>query len=885
MSREERGARSYKPPSVGRGKLGRGRARSQKTENEDIQTNSSFREAKARWSRISFNIAGTLLWRAAATSGRVGPDDNEPAAAKETEHRGICVRNFSCNPINGARHRHPLHRGSGVRRSCCCRGFLVDQYDHRRGIVYGKVRSSCTGCTFHCANAPFGFPPTNARARDVFYGRLYDIQGAPVSSNVISGFVDGSVWSCWTCFWSLRRPVYLIGCRPSGHWGSHTRFRLCLLKVLLLFQETSCRKQRYSGACVYRPTPLIVSSAGLAKKLRSLVATTSRIRRAEKVIVAIKPGAMVHPECEQLQPCHNYLNLVREGCRSDPALLACTPFNQCWPTLAIDSTGTAMRDVEDNDSNFRLLGLPTFVASDCRLKLQGCSENRLRGSDGIYGNVVETTRKGSGVREKERNDPKWHFESFSFLKPKFAFEDAMKRERADGRARRGSLLTCQVQPVIELLKAGPRPLRQSEVWRLGNAKFARTYTLSAFSGARRYTSTQEPKKNASYNRDNYATSFFRNVHFDGNDSVYRGRRDRQVGLPELSGAAAFRLKINEIAVDSPPGIARSVIESKTENSTVTPARIRFPCFSSAQILDDFTMRQIVHGHGVLVVTDTSGWERRRDAALRWTNGQNQITERETYKPFPRYRYERFSLRARSPLAEHGNQHELRQIRTPHTDIRGFIWGFWLEDARKRPREHRMVLPPVTSTPTTPVETHFKVAGHSDGLLRGRGEFRSGYGISKTSRLNERRNMYFLTTKRRNEYNGIHMRISACRVKKCVHVERSGGNRVGHNCRDSWLLRARIAPDCERLNEDWRSAFQFAHMTLVSPPPRAAPRRRQTLLCGRSVAVTSAVAARLFPRMRKILNSHGYLILISASFLAGVGDRLRARYTFSDSANI
>ncbi|KYM96242.1 hypothetical protein ALC62_13112 [Cyphomyrmex costatus] len=60
-------------------------------------------------------------------------------------------------------------------------------------------------------------------------------------------------------------------------------------------------------------------------------------------------------------------------------------------------------------------------------------------------------------------------------------------------------------------------------------------------------------------------------------SIESGRRDRQAGLPELSGAAAFRLKINEIAVDSPPGTARTAIESKTMNSTVTPVRIRFPC--------------------------------------------------------------------------------------------------------------------------------------------------------------------------------------------------------------------------------------------------------------------------------------------------------------------
>lgn len=77
----------------------------------------------------------------------------------------------------------------------------------------------------------------------------------------------------------------------------------------------------------------------------------------------------------------------------------------------------------------------------------------------------------------------------------------------------------------------------------------------------------------------------------------------------------------------------------------------------------------------------------------------------------------FSALAIWRLAEHGNQHELRQIRTPHTNIRGFIWGFWLEDARKRLREHRVVLPPVTGTATTPVETHFKVAGYVAGLIR------------------------------------------------------------------------------------------------------------------------------------------------------------------------
>ncbi|KYN31946.1 hypothetical protein ALC56_13699, partial [Trachymyrmex septentrionalis] len=61
------------------------------------------------------------------------------------------------------------------------------------------------------------------------------------------------------------------------------------------------------------------------------------------------------------------------------------------------------------------------------------------------------------------------------------------------------------------------------------------------------------------------------------------------------GAAAFRLKINEIAVDSPPGTARTAIESKTMNSTVTPMRIRFLCLPSAQILDDFVTRRITRG--------------------------------------------------------------------------------------------------------------------------------------------------------------------------------------------------------------------------------------------------------------------------------------------------
>jgi len=45
-----------------------------------------------------------------------------------------------------------------------------------------------------------------------------------------------------------------------------------------------------------------------------------------------------------------------------------------------------------------------------------------------------TSSKKSGAREKGRNDSKWHFESFSFLKPKFAFEsdEAGAGERVEG---------------------------------------------------------------------------------------------------------------------------------------------------------------------------------------------------------------------------------------------------------------------------------------------------------------------------------------------------------------------------------------------------------------------------------------------------------------------
>lgn len=87
-------------------------------------------------------------------------------------------------------------------------------------------------------------------------------------------------------------------------------------------------------------------------------------------------------------------------------------------------------------------------------------------------------------------------------------------------------------------------------------------------------------------------------------------------------------------------------------------------------------------------------------------------------------------------------------------------------------------------------------------------------------------------RRRNEYTETHTRLPAALKSACTSG--SGGNRVGHVCRDS-DCRELASPDCERLNEDWRSVFQFAHVTLVSSPPR---RRRQTRLRGRSVAVTS-----------------------------------------------
>lgn len=108
--------------------------------------------------------------------------------AKETEHRGICVRNFSCNPINGerrARHtaRHPPgfilppRRGPGSRSSA--QGSDREQRDPAP-VAWFMVYTtgtflSCIGCTSHCANAPFGFPPTNARAREMYFMDGYTV--------------------------------------------------------------------------------------------------------------------------------------------------------------------------------------------------------------------------------------------------------------------------------------------------------------------------------------------------------------------------------------------------------------------------------------------------------------------------------------------------------------------------------------------------------------------------------------------------------------------------------------------------------------------------------------------------------------------------------------
>lgn len=64
-------------------KLIRVNGRGDRTGNEDVQTNSSFHEAKARWSRISFNIAGALLRRAAVCMY---------AAYVKYETRGLHVR-------------------------------------------------------------------------------------------------------------------------------------------------------------------------------------------------------------------------------------------------------------------------------------------------------------------------------------------------------------------------------------------------------------------------------------------------------------------------------------------------------------------------------------------------------------------------------------------------------------------------------------------------------------------------------------------------------------------------------------------------------------------------------------------------------------------------
>lgn len=134
-----------------------------------------------------------------------------------------------------------------------------------------------------------------------------------------------------------------------------------------------------------------------------------------------------------------------------------------------------------------------YVSSARGFLFGDSSRTETENSGDIYGNIAKVIREKSSAGEKERNDPEWHFESFSFLKSKFAFEGAMKR--GSGQTRRGSLLTCQVQPVIELLKAAPAPGKRTVISFCSYVKVrygAREmrsfpYTLPTFSGVRRYT--------------------------------------------------------------------------------------------------------------------------------------------------------------------------------------------------------------------------------------------------------------------------------------------------------------------------------------------------------------------------------------------------------------
>ncbi|KYM96240.1 hypothetical protein ALC62_13110, partial [Cyphomyrmex costatus] len=84
--------------------------------------------------------------------------------------------------------------------------------------------------------------------------------------------------------------------------------------------------------------------------------------------------------------------------------------------------------------------------------------NKIDNTNVIYRmNCLDCGKKGETTE--------WHFESFSFLKPKFAFESAMEQASASRESPHLGLPPGK-RTVISSVQ-----LRQSEVWRLGNAKF------------------------------------------------------------------------------------------------------------------------------------------------------------------------------------------------------------------------------------------------------------------------------------------------------------------------------------------------------------------------------------------------------------------------------
>lgn len=106
-----------------------------------------------------------------------------------------------------------------------------------------------------------------------------------------------------------------------------------------------------------------------------------------------------------------------------------------------------------------------------------------------------------------------------------------------------------------------------------------------------------------------------------------------------------------------------------------------------------------------------------------------------------------------------------------------------------------------------------------------------------------------------------------RVSALVGLKKRVGSRsdmgVGHVCCDSGCLGGLASPDCERLNEDWRSAFQFARMTLVSlceTPTEREGRTAVTRVVVVVAVVVVVVAARLMCR-----GCEKYKISTSASF--------------------